>query len=580
MTNFNDDNRIKIYDIQFKNVDYTITMFIESQQNVDKLCLEVEEKLTLEKWKGSFESTYIEDLTRKTGNFKQFLIFVNMLETSLSKTSDSVSLELFTYNDLEQLRNKKMNNNSSITSLNNNNSNNNNNKRYLILTYNVEFDRINYPLQLNYQGKPDSNVLLDTIRKLKNEIKLNKSQSNNDSKRNNNEIMIIKLQKENETLKMELDECNNKLKECMLNTNETMIKEIRSLKQMIKNIEEDSLKEKTTFQKQLHKKIKENNQLIEELSEIRSSERTLKHQINSLQTELAVYRRNRVFNNDSTLRSKNNSRESSREASLTRSHKSRTTTVLSRETSLNRQKSDRLGSTGSTRRSSLRERSLSREREITLLAQVASGLKSNRSRSNSYDRSQRSNNRTKTPSPSNSIHSNGSSRGGGRKRFNPTEYIKDKNKKLEEIELKKKRNINRNMNENKLLFNSKNRTPSVSSINSGIDSDNEDSIMNSYEMHSTRRDYKTRNSSKNRKNKDNFDSQLKISTPNNTLNSKSIYKNKKQIDFDTTATNNEEDDDYSGGSSDKYNFYNREKEIKEIDSRLKSLQLFMKNNMP
>ena len=39
-------------------------------------------------------------------------------------------------------------------------------------------------------------------------------------------------------------------------------------------------------------------------------------------------------------------------------------------------------------------------------------------------------------------------------------------------------------------------------------------------------------------------------------------------------------DRYSGGGGDKYNFYNREKEIKEIDSRLKSLQLFMKNNMP
>ncbi len=57
MTNFNDDSRIKSYDIQFKNVDYTITMFIESQPNVDRLCLEVEEKLTLEKWKGSFDST-------------------------------------------------------------------------------------------------------------------------------------------------------------------------------------------------------------------------------------------------------------------------------------------------------------------------------------------------------------------------------------------------------------------------------------------------------------------------------------------------------------------------------------------
>ena len=75
---------------------------------------------------------------------------------------------------------------------------------------------------------------------------------------------------------------------------------------------------------------------------------------------------------------------------------------------------------------------------------------------------------------------------------------------------------------------------------------------------------------------------MKISTPNNTLNSKSIHKNNRQIDLDmtTTTTNNDEDEDYSGGGGDKYNFYNREKEIKEIDSRLKSLQLFMKNNMP
>ena len=59
MTHFNDD-RIKSYEIQFKNVDYTVTMSIESQlqqPNVDKLCLEVEEKSTLEKWKGSFDST-------------------------------------------------------------------------------------------------------------------------------------------------------------------------------------------------------------------------------------------------------------------------------------------------------------------------------------------------------------------------------------------------------------------------------------------------------------------------------------------------------------------------------------------
>ena len=108
----------------------------------------------------------------------------------------------------------------------------------------------------------------------------------------------------------------------------------------------------------------------------------------------------------------------------------------------------------------MRRSTISREREIALLSQVASGLKSNRSRSNSNDRARlstghRNSNRVKTPSPANSIGSNGSLR---RKRFNPTEYVKDKNKKLEEIELKKQRNINRNMNkQDKLLFNNKSK---------------------------------------------------------------------------------------------------------------------------
>ncbi len=79
---------------------------------------------------------------------------------------------------------------------------------------------------------------------------------------------------------------------CHMNsTNDTMQKEIKLLKQMIKNIEEDSLKEKNVHQKQLHKKTKEFNQLIDDLEELRASERNLKHQLRTLQGELAVYRR-------------------------------------------------------------------------------------------------------------------------------------------------------------------------------------------------------------------------------------------------------------------------------------------------
>ena len=39
-----------------------------------------------------------------------------------------------------------------------------NSKRYLILTYSVEFDRIHYPLPLPYLGKPDPVALLQVKR--------------------------------------------------------------------------------------------------------------------------------------------------------------------------------------------------------------------------------------------------------------------------------------------------------------------------------------------------------------------------------------------------------------------------------
>ena len=137
---------------------------------------------------------------------------------------------------------------------------------------------------------------------------------------------------------------------------------------------------------------------------------------------------------------------------------------LSRDSSLTRQH-QRVGSAGSTTRgTSARSISREREREIALAAAVVSGLKSTRSRSNSYERSSRNgqiprSNRIKTPSPSNSVTSNGSN-GSRSRRFNPTEYVKDKSRKLEEIELKKQRQIRTKMNnDNKLVFNSKSKLP-------------------------------------------------------------------------------------------------------------------------
>jgi hypothetical protein len=90
-------------------------------------------------------------------------------------------------------------------------------------------------------------------------------------------------------------------------------------------------------------------------------------------------------------------------------------------------------------------RSLSREHTTTnaLLSQVANGL---RSRSNSYDRSsQIKSQRHQSRSPSvRSIGSNSSEHRRSLK-FNPTEYVKNKNRKLEENELKRQRSIQKNL---------------------------------------------------------------------------------------------------------------------------------------
>jgi len=91
-----------------------------------------------------------------------------MLYAALKQDSTTVALDLLTYNDLEILRGKKT---TADTSTNSTSRALANNKRYLILTYNVEFDRITYPLHLNYQGVVDAAEQSRTIRRLKEKLK-------------------------------------------------------------------------------------------------------------------------------------------------------------------------------------------------------------------------------------------------------------------------------------------------------------------------------------------------------------------------------------------------------------------------
>ncbi|KAM4890506.1 centrosomal protein CCDC61 [Sylvia borin] len=128
------------------------------------LRVEVEAHGTADLWRGEFDAAFIEDLTRKTGNFKQFGIFCSMLESALTQSSDSVSLELLTYSDLETLHSRKV---GAATRPPLSTCSPLNSKRYLILVYSVEFDRIHYPLPLPYAGRPD---LVALVRELQEQL--------------------------------------------------------------------------------------------------------------------------------------------------------------------------------------------------------------------------------------------------------------------------------------------------------------------------------------------------------------------------------------------------------------------------
>uniref|UniRef100_A0A8C5Q6M4 Centrosomal protein CCDC61 n=1 Tax=Leptobrachium leishanense TaxID=445787 RepID=A0A8C5Q6M4_9ANUR len=256
----------------------------------NRLEVEVEDAVTTDQWRGEFDGEFIEDLTHKTGNFKQFSIFCNMLQSALTQTSESVTLDLLTYADLELLRHRKVGGasrqappprNSALGS-----------KRYLILIYSVEFDRIHYPLPLPYVGKPDPVYLRQVIRGLKEELAvLRNAQSGESSaaeiRHLREELQRIKEEKREAELALE------RLQELAI-PNEKEASHTRILKRAVQTLESELQKERIKSQRVATKRREECRQLAEQLEESRAIERTLRLKVKSLTTELAMYKRGRV----------------------------------------------------------------------------------------------------------------------------------------------------------------------------------------------------------------------------------------------------------------------------------------------
>ncbi|KAI9348661.1 hypothetical protein BDR26DRAFT_931043 [Obelidium mucronatum] len=93
-------------------------------------------------WRGTFSCQYVEEVTKKTGNFKRFNVFVEMLLSCLEpeRINSPVSLDLISAADLSNNKSSnQLNSKADITS---------HERVYLVLTYATAFDRVHYPLPL------------------------------------------------------------------------------------------------------------------------------------------------------------------------------------------------------------------------------------------------------------------------------------------------------------------------------------------------------------------------------------------------------------------------------------------------
>ncbi|XP_059208053.1 centrosomal protein CCDC61 isoform X1 [Centropristis striata] len=380
-------------DIVFRGVEFSVKI------EVDKgfLIVEISDSMTADQWRGDFDPAYIEDLTRKTGNFKQFPIFCSMLESAVRKMSDSVTLDLLTYADLELLRNRKAGvvsrprshqQSSALTA-----------KRYLILIYTVEFDRIHYPLPLPYVGKPDPAALQKEVRALKAELNTVSSHGINKSA----ELEIQRLRAELALVKEEKEAMGKVLERLQVGgSGPTPGREDWRARDVVRTLEEQLVKERAKSQRSASKRCQEQRLLIEQLEELRASECTLRVRVKNLTSELALLRRG--LDNLSV----------------------RVTPVSSRVD-------------GEIYRSVSRER---RSGYGTVRARSGSRERMEDRGQRSEERGRRADSsgpRARIPRPS------PSPTGARVQRFDPTAYIQDRQRRQKEADLKKQRKVRREM---------------------------------------------------------------------------------------------------------------------------------------
>ena len=236
----------------FDEEEYIIN--IQTKPDLLNITIELESKNLY--WSKNLDSKTLSEITSQMGSYKSLKVFSDMLIQALSKKNDALSLNFCSLNEIQQLSGS---NDFQIS------NDENNIKKYLMMIY-TSFEKVVYPIQMEFLGNnPNKELLQRTIKRLKNKINNLKNENNNNS--NNN----YKSYSYNENIPINYNEFERLKKE-----NENLINKIKNLEKKNVNVNDDIFKKYNDLLEKYnnYKKVMEDkmNLLVNALEEIKEKE--------------------------------------------------------------------------------------------------------------------------------------------------------------------------------------------------------------------------------------------------------------------------------------------------------------------
>eukprot|EP00127_Corallochytrium_limacisporum_P000595 Clim_evm10s21 gene=Clim_evmTU10s21 len=247
----------------------------------------LEDVNTADQWAAEFTAGYIEELTTKTGSFKSFPVFLRMLYNALGLYHTTIShdegggvtLDLLSPEDLEMLRRRRTGgrgkpvHNSSAASAT---APAQQQRRYLIVTYTSDYDRVHYPLPLSYYGQPDPAALRRQIRDLQD---MHGTQGVTNDQRT--QTQLEKLRADNQRLHARVESLQAELKTELGDSAAHKSASTERLRMRIQNLEVELRTERMRHKKTLSAAKVEREKLMRKIEELRASERDLRAELRS-----------------------------------------------------------------------------------------------------------------------------------------------------------------------------------------------------------------------------------------------------------------------------------------------------------